>query len=44
LARGAKHLNTQAIIRIITSWLVTIPIGAILTILYWVLLRIIFGV
>ena len=44
LARGAKHLNTKAITRIITSWLVTIPIGAFLTILYWVILRIIFGV
>ena len=44
LARGSQHLNTKAIIRIITSWLVTIPIGAFLTILYWVFLRIIFGV
>ena len=44
LARGAQHLNTKAITRIITSWLVTIPIGAFLTILYWVILRIIFGV
>ena len=44
LAKGAKHINTKAIIRIITSWLVTIPIGAFLTILYWVILRIIFGV
>ena len=44
LARGAEHLNTKSITRIITSWLITIPIGAFLTILYWVFLRLIFGV
>ena len=44
LARGAEHLNTKSITRIITSWLITIPIGAFLTILYWVFLRVIFGV
>ena len=44
LAKGAKHLNTKSITRIISSWLITIPIGAFLTILYWVFLRLIFGV
>ncbi len=44
LAKGAKHLNTNSIIRIISSWLITIPIGAMLTILFWVLLRFVFGV
>ena len=44
LARGAEHLNTKSITRIITSWLITIPIGAFLTVLYWVFLRVVFGV
>jgi PiT family inorganic phosphate transporter len=44
LAKGAEHLDFASIRRIITSWLVTIPAGAAFTVLFYVLLRIIFGV
>ena len=44
LAKGAEHLDFSSIRRIIASWLVTIPAGAAFTILFYVLLRVIFGV
>ena len=44
IARSAKDLNTDSIKKIITSWLVTIPIGAAFTVLFFVILRLIFGV
>ena len=44
LAKGVSHLNIASIGRIITSWLVTIPIGATLCILFYVILRLIFNV
>ena len=44
LAKGAEHLDFASIKRIIASWLVTIPAGAAFTVLFYVLLRIIFGV
>ena len=44
LAKGAEHLDFSSIKRIIASWLVTIPAGAAFTDLFYVLLRIIFGV
>jgi PiT family inorganic phosphate transporter len=44
IARSAKDLNLDSIKKIITSWLVTIPIGAAFTVLFFVILRLIFGV
>lgn len=44
LAKGAEHLDYDSIKRIIASWLVTIPAGAAFTILFYILLRIIFSV
>ena len=44
LAKGVSHIDLNSIGRIILSWLITIPVGASLTILFYVILRIIFGV
>ena len=44
IARSAKDLNTDSIKKIITSWLVTIPIGAAFTVLFFVILRLVFSV
>jgi len=44
LAKGAEHLDFASIKRIIASWLVTIPAGAAFTVLFYILLRIIFNV
>ena len=44
LAKGAKHLDFRSIKIIIASWLVTIPAGAAFTVLFYILLRIIFNV
>lgn len=44
LAKGVSHIDLNSIGRIVLSWLITIPIGASLTILFYVILRIIFGV
>ena len=44
LAKGAGHLDISSIKRIVLSWLVTIPIGATFTILFYILLRLIFNV
>ena len=39
LAKGVSHLDLSSIGRIILSWVVTIPAGATLTVLFYVLLR-----
>jgi len=44
LAKGAEHLDFSSIRRIIASWLVTIPAGAAFTVLFYLVLRIIFNV
>ena len=44
LAKGAEHLDFSSIKRIVASWLVTIPAGAAFTVLFYILLRIIFNV
>ena len=44
LAKGAGHLDISSIKRIVLSWLVTIPIGATFTILFYIFLRLIFNV
>jgi PiT family inorganic phosphate transporter len=44
LAKGISHLDLNSIGRIILSWIVTIPAGATFTVLFYVLLRFIFGV
>ncbi|MDB9997553.1 inorganic phosphate transporter [Gammaproteobacteria bacterium] len=44
LAKGVEHLDLSSIKRIIASWLVTIPAGAAFTILFYILLRLIFGI
>lgn len=44
LAKGVAHIDLSSIIKIILSWLITIPVGASLTIIFYVILRIIFGV
>ena len=44
LVNSVNALDVKQIFRIILSWLVTIPMGAFLTILFYVLLRFIFGI
>ena len=44
LAKGASHLDLGSIGRIILSWIVTIPAGATLTVLFFYLLKFFFGV
>ena len=44
LAKGVEHLDLSSIKRIIAPWLVTIPAGAAFTILFYILLRLIFGI
>ena len=44
LAKGVSHLDLGSIGRIILSWIVTIPAGAILTILFFYILKFTFGV
>ena len=44
LAKGVSHLDLSSIGRIILSWVVTIPAGATLTVLFYVLLRFSTGV
>jgi len=39
LAKGISHLDMNSIGRIVLSWVVTIPAGASLTILFYALLR-----
>lgn len=42
LARGIGALNLSVIGKIFTSWVVTLPVGALLSILYFMLFRIVF--
>ena len=44
LAKGVSHLDLSSIGRIALSWVVTIPAGATLTVLFYVLLRFMTGV
>ena len=44
LANDYRKIDFKQIGTIIISWLVTVPVGALLTILYYVLLRVVFGV
>jgi PiT family inorganic phosphate transporter len=44
LAKGVSHLDLGSIGRIILSWIVTIPAGATLTVLFFYLLKFLFGV
>lgn len=42
LARGVEYLNLRVIRDIVISWLVTVPVGAVLAILFYEILRFIF--
>ena len=44
LAKGVSHLDLGSIGRIVLSWVVTIPAGASLTILFYFILKTVFGV
>ena len=44
LANSAKDIDWPSVYRIFASWVITIPIGAVFTILFYVLLRVLFGV
>lgn len=44
LANDYKKLNLKQISQIIVSWLITVPVGALLTVLFYVFLRVLFGV
>ena len=44
LANDYRKIDFKQIGAIFISWVVTVPVGALLTILYYVLLRVIFGV
>ena len=44
LANDYRKIDFKQIGTIVISWLVTVPVGALMTILYYVLLRVVFGV
>jgi PiT family inorganic phosphate transporter len=44
LAKGVSHLDLGSIGRIVLSWVVTIPAGASLTILFYFILKTVFWV
>ena len=44
LANSAKDIDWSSVYRIFASWVITIPIGAVFTILFYVFLRVLFGV
>lgn len=44
LANSAKDIDWSSVYRIVASWVITIPIGAVFTILFYVFLRVLFGV
>jgi PiT family inorganic phosphate transporter len=44
LARGVSALNFGVIKKIIASWIVTLPAGAVLAIIFFYILKFIFGV
>ena len=43
LAKGVAHLDLASIGRIVMSWVITIPAGAIFTVLFYLLLKFSFG-
>ncbi len=43
MARGIAAINLNVVTRVFTSWLITIPAGAILSIIFFYILRAIFG-
>ena len=44
LANSVKEIDWRSVVNIFMSWLITIPVGAIFTILFYVVLRVLFGV
>jgi PiT family inorganic phosphate transporter len=42
LARGIEHINLRMIRDIAISWIVTVPVGAILAVIFYYILRMIF--
>jgi PiT family inorganic phosphate transporter len=44
LAQGINALNTSTIKSIVTSWVITLPVGAVFSIIFFYLLKFIFGV
>ena len=44
LANSVKEIDWRSVVNIFMSWLITIPVGAIFTILFYVILRVLFGV
>jgi PiT family inorganic phosphate transporter len=42
LARGIEHINLRMIRDIVISWVITVPIGAILAAVFYYILRAIF--
>jgi PiT family inorganic phosphate transporter len=43
MARGISAINLAVVAKIFVSWVVTIPVGAVLTILFFFLLRLVLG-
>ncbi|TDJ32476.1 MAG: phosphate permease, partial [Gammaproteobacteria bacterium] len=43
LARGIGALNMRVVRGIFMSWLVTLPVGALLSVLFFYIIRTIFG-
>lgn len=43
LARGKRHVEFSTVTRIFTSWVITLPVGAILAVIIFYILRAIFG-
>ena len=43
LAKGVAHLDLASIGRIVMSWVITIPAGAIFTVLFYLFLKFSFG-
>jgi PiT family inorganic phosphate transporter len=44
LARGTNHLNFRVVGKIVTSWLVTLPAGALFSVLFFFMFKAIFSV
>ena len=43
LARGISALNLRVVATIFVSWVVTLPVGAVLAVIFFYLLKAIFG-
>jgi PiT family inorganic phosphate transporter len=43
VARGVSALNLRVVGKIFMSWLVTLPVGALFSILFFYLLKFVFG-